>query len=106
MKRIIVIVMAFQLLLAFAPLSRQAAALDRNPDSESLEAIGRELSAYSGNCKKTIRVKVNREAMIRDRGHVDTRPGRQQTDLLGELLAVEDIRDVVELEAAVHLQHY
>lgn len=87
-----------------APLSRQAEALGRDPDSESLEEIGRELSADSCNYKKTIREKGTHKAMIRDRGYIGATPDRQQSELLRELLIAEENRDVVELEAAVQLQ--
>ena len=99
-----VIVMLVFLASVCTPLSRQAAALDRETDPEYLEEIGRELSAYSFNYKKTIRGNGSREAMIRDRGNVSTRPNKQESDLLRELLVAEDLQDVVELEAAV--QHY
>ena len=100
------IVMLVFLASVCAPLGRQAAALDRDPDLESLGEIGRELSADSFNYKKKMRGKGNRGAMIRDRGNVSTRPSRQQSDLLRELLVAEDIQDVVELEAVVQYQHY
>lgn len=100
-----VIVMLLFLASVCTPLNRQAAALDREPDPEYLEEVGRELSAYSFNYKKTIRGKGNREAMIRGRGQVVTRPNNQQSDLLRELLVAEDLQDVVELEAVVQHQH-
>ena len=101
-----VIVMLVFLASVCTPLNRQAAALDREPDPEYLEEIGRELSAYSFSYKKTIRGKGNREAMIRDREQVGTRPNRLESDLLWELLVAEDIQNIVELEVAAQHQHY
>jgi hypothetical protein len=91
-KRIIVIVLAVQLLLACPPMTRPTAALERDQDPEQLWNIGWELSQDCFIHKDPLRVKIRRHASLRGSGHIrDVLP---PTDLLRELLPSSDLRYV------------
>jgi hypothetical protein len=88
-----VVVVAVQLMLACAPLTREAAALDRDNDPDQLWNIGWELSQDCLRHRETLRVKDNRQGRMRERSRMPTKS--RQSDLLGELLPPRDRSPVV-----------
>jgi len=100
-KRIIVIVLAVQILLACSPLNRPAAALDRDQDPEQLWNIGWELSQDCCTRKEPLRLKDSRRVRLRESGH--THGKLPAVDLLQELLSTRETVLLEELlvEAAI-----
>jgi len=86
--RIIVFVVAVQILLACSPLNRPAAALEQDQDPEQLWNIGWELSQDCCARVEPSRVKDNRRARLRDSGH--THGKLPPVDLLRELLPSQE----------------
>lgn len=84
-----VIVIVVQFIFACAPLNRQASALDRDKDPEQLWNIGWELSQECLTHRDTIRVKGNRQTLLRREGRIRSMP--PQSDLLQELLTPMEI---------------
>jgi hypothetical protein len=87
-KRIIVIVVAVQILLACSLLNRPAAALEQDQDPEQLWNIGWELSQDCCTRKEPFEVKDNRRVRLRDSGHTHGR--LPPVDLLQELMPSQD----------------
>jgi hypothetical protein len=85
----IAIVVLVQLMLCI-PLIRPAVALDRDQDPEQLWNINWELTQGSLNHRDPLRVKDNRQALLRDQGRLLSQ--LRQNDLLQELLTPGVIR--------------
>jgi len=83
-KRIVVIVLTVQTLLACSPLNRSAAALEQDQDPEQLWNIGWELSQDCCARVEPSRVKDNRRARLRDSDKLPP------VDLLRELLPSQE----------------
>jgi hypothetical protein len=84
-----VIILAVQFMLACAPLSRQASALERDRNPVQQCRLYPEQSQDCLNPRDTSRVKDNRQAMLRHRRHIQAMP--PPSDLLQELLPPSDI---------------
>jgi hypothetical protein len=90
MNRKLVIVLVVQFMLGCAPLSWQAAALERDQDSVQQCSLSRKPSEECPDHRDTSRVKDNRHALLRHQGRIQSIPS--QGDLLQELLPPGEIR--------------
>jgi hypothetical protein len=84
-----VIVLVVQFMLGCAPLSRLAAALERDQDPVQQCSLNRKLSQDCLNHRDTSQVKDNRQTLLRQQGRIRSMPS--QSDLLQELLPPSDI---------------
>ena len=85
----IVIVIAVLFLVTSAPLNRQAAALDGEPDPVQQCSLGRKQPQDCFGQRDTVRVKDIRQALFRDRERI--RAIHSQSDLLQELLDPQEL---------------
>jgi hypothetical protein len=90
MNNKLVIVLVVQFMLVCAPLSWQAAALERDQDSVQQCSLSRKPSEECPDLRDTSRVKDNRQALLRHQKRVRIMPS--QSDLLQQLLPPGEIK--------------